>query len=148
MRWFALAVVLASVGTASAKPTLIAPLADQSFGEGDCGCELQVGSGKKKRKVFAVNAMGDANQARVNLRGKDLMLKREGSLDTKHDKVGQRYVEVWKGEGVTVRVEYTVTKTCPKNGEGDCEGIWLGARITATVDGAEEAISANGYCGC
>jgi hypothetical protein len=102
MRAIVVAIALSICATsADARPKLLAPLADQAFGEGDCGCELHIGSGKQQQ-----------------------------------------------GEGITVRVEYTVTKTCPKNGGEDCEGIWLKAKVTATVDGVDETISASGYSGC
>jgi len=133
----------------SLAPQILAPLQDQHFGEGDCGCELRLLGSGHQPKVFAVNFMHSETQARLNLHGKDVLADRQDSNPTPQSKLGAKYTQLWLTSGVRIRVDYTVVENCDDDvAIGDCEGRGLTARITAESGAHTHTLETQGYCGC
>lgn len=98
--------------------------------------------------VFAINWMHDQKKARLNLHGKDVFADRQDTNMDAGRAVGAQYTEFYKSSDVQIRVDYTITKNCDGVTEGDCEGRWVSARITATSRDERQVLKTQGYCGC
>ena len=127
-------------------------LQNQQLGDGDCGCEITIGKGGDKRKIFVVDALHDDGSATANIDGKDVLLRRSGARDESAHRVGQHYSETWIGDSsLIVKIDYRVTKTCghglPTEDAG-CEGVDLAALLTVSDGKTTETVKGAGYCGC
>jgi hypothetical protein len=146
-----LSVVVSAGSTAGARGKLLGVLKDQSFGEGNCGCDLSVQRNGRKLKVFVIDAMQDQQRAMVNLLDADVLVTRRGEPDHSAQRRGDRYSETWTSGAVTIKIDYTITKACgdkERRKDEDCEGIDVQATITASDGKTTQAVKATGYCGC
>ena len=130
-----------------ATPLKLGIVKDDSSFDG-CGCSLYLNRRDEKthRAVFLADF---AENAAINVNGKDLRLRLTASSSEKNDhaKVGDRSWEIYRAGATTLRVDYTVTKICDPNDES-CEVLYYRTTLTLIHQGQRTSIKTTGLCGC
>jgi hypothetical protein len=114
---------------------------------GGGGCKLQLPSDYKKNNDRSVFLSDDDDRAVMNIDGADVRLSLESfeQVKAKREK-GRRFVHRYRGDGLAVRVDFTVTKACdPK--DVSCAATWFNAEITVIRESLKRAINVRGTCG-
>jgi hypothetical protein len=113
-----------------------------------CGVALQLSEdyeSKSGKYIFRGNL---AEDAQMNIDGHDVDLKFVGSLKPNNElKVGDTFLETYAGEGLNVRIDYVVTKTCDPGDEG-CEVTHYRATINVDHNGVRQQVETLGSGGC
>jgi hypothetical protein len=133
----------------SPKPVapILAPLKDQTLGDGDCGCVLRLPGSDQEPKIFSSADTQIAPRAAFNIHGTDVYMTRQAATVPPSNVIGTQYTEIWKSSDVEIRIDYTITKNCEAITD-DCEGTWFSARVTASSQGQTQTLDTQGYCGC
>ena len=112
------------------------------------GCALQLPSqfAKKAGKYIFVS---DQESALLNVNGADVLLHpaKPRENDSKGNaKAGDHATQLYSGEGFAVRVDYTVTDTCPRANES-CTVIRYDAILSVKHGKAGKTVAAKAVCG-
>jgi hypothetical protein len=114
-----------------------------------CGCSFQnLAEAKKPQSTKIIFWSEDGNTAILNVNGKDTEFKlvKEGKRPT-NQKIGSRFSDEYAANGITVNIDYLITRVCLK-GEEDCEATSYDATITATRGKIKSIVKTKGACGC
>jgi hypothetical protein len=65
----------------------------------------------------------------------------------RNKKKGAKFSERYQFDGISVRIDNTVTFVCPPNTEGECEVTRFHGVLTASAGGRSESIETKGECG-
>ena len=114
-----------------------------------CGCSFQnLTEAKKPQSTKIVFWSEDRNSAILNVNGKDTEFKivKEGKRPI-NQKIGSRFSDEYAANGITVKIDYLITRVCLK-GEEDCEATFYDVMITATKGELKTIVKTKGACGC
>ena len=115
------------------------------FDGAGCSLWLPADHSHSDRRYIFISDLDD--HAIMNINGRDVQLKPAGSTERKSEaKKGDRTIYRYRGDGVEVVVNYTVTGVCAPNDES-CEATKYGAAITVTSGSAKRVVAAQGVCG-
>ena len=137
-----------SASSAKAAPPRVSNIKDVSVVDG-CGCYFQFLS-EWEKKLFDKNVFMqslDGASAWMNIDGKDVQLKPDGPGKGSAAKVGSRSYEKYKAPGISVQIEFVVTRVCDPDDES-CESTNYDATFTVIKAGRQRVIKAKGVCGC
>jgi hypothetical protein len=127
----------------SAKKPLIGHIKNEELVD-MCGCTFAQHS-----PTPAYTFLGDSEGkfAWMNLDGEDIKLKLTHFRGAKVCKIGSRYTETFKADGIKVFLVRIVNRLCiPYSSE--CETTGYKVTITVSKDSRVESIKAKGQCGC
>ncbi len=114
-----------------------------------CGCSFQtLTEAKKPRSSKIVFWSEDEKTAILNIDGKDTSFKsvKKAKRPLK-PKIGSRFSDEYAANGITVKIDYLITRVCLK-GEEDCEATSYDATITAVRGKLKTIVKTKGACGC
>jgi hypothetical protein len=116
---------------------------DADFG---CGCYLSRSKSElEQSRYLFVGPMDDP--AYLNLNGKTIRLRQVGGNTRRDRRIGDRFRETYAGDGVTVRIDYVVTRICDPNDE-NCESTDYKTRLTVRRGKQVTVLNGFGVCGC
>lgn len=114
-----------------------------------CGCAFQtLTEAKKPRSQRIVFWSEDEREAILNVNGRDTTFKltKQGKRP-RNQKIGTRYFDEYAANGMTVKIDYLITRICLK-GEEDCEATSFDATITVAKGKLKTVTKTKGACGC
>ena len=130
------------------QPLRVSNIKDTSVVDG-CGCYFQFPS-EWEKKAFDKNVFMqsiDGTAAWMNIDGKDVRLMPDGPGKGSGEKVGSRSSEKYKATGISVLIDFVVTRVCDPDDES-CESTSYDATFTVTKAGRKRVVKAKGLCGC
>lgn len=130
------------------QPLRVSNIRNTSVVDG-CGCYFQFPA-EWEKKAFDKNVFMqsiDGAEAWMNIDGKDVRLLPDGPSKESVEKVGSRSSEKYKAAGISVEIEFVVTRVCDPDDES-CESNSYDATFTVTKAGRKRVVKAKGICGC
>jgi hypothetical protein len=116
----------------------------------ECGCFLQLSEDHRKRRERYVLLSNIDDIALMNIDGQEVKLEPVERSEPEYEgnvRKGQRAKELYRAGSLNVRVDYSVTKTCPPR-DDSCEATWYDATITLTRGNQKRIMKTVGVCGC
>lgn len=125
------------------KKSLIGPIKDEELVD-MCGCTFARPTGPANY-TFLGDSGGQT--AWMNIDGEDVKLQFVHSRGPKVSRIGSRYTESYKADGIKVFLVMIVNRLCiPYSPE--CETTGYNVTITAGKNGRVETVKTKGQCGC
>jgi hypothetical protein len=116
---------------------------------GGCGCYFGFAS-REKRKLPATAFWSDLEETGglMNIDGQDVRLELvKTTAPTRKPRVGARWTELYRANGITVSIVYVVTRVCGRN-EEDCEVTNYNGTFTVKKGKRQQTLTLRGGCGC